>query len=65
MDMLRSQTRRLSSVWALMAVAQIAFAASIHAEEPAEIYFHDDYNKAIRQAKLTRKPIFLEFRCAP
>jgi hypothetical protein len=28
------------------------------------IFFHDDYNAALRDAKLTKKPIFLEFRCA-
>jgi hypothetical protein len=25
----------------------------------------DDYNAAIKEAKATGKPIFLEFRCAP
>lgn len=34
-------------------------------QQPEEIVFFDDYNKALREAKLTQKPIFLEFRCAP
>lgn len=29
------------------------------------IRFHDNYAEAIREAKATGKPIFLEFRCAP
>ena len=35
------------------------------AEEPDSIFFHEYYNDALREAKLTKKPIFLEFRCAP
>jgi len=27
--------------------------------------WHSNLNDAIEEAKLTRKPIFLEFRCAP
>jgi hypothetical protein len=37
----------------------------VQAEEPEDIYFHEHYNTAIQAAKLTGKPIFLEFRCAP
>lgn len=29
------------------------------------IEFLDDYNAAIKEAKATGRPIFLEFRCAP
>ena len=33
--------------------------------EGSEIFWHQSYDKAITQAKLTGKPIFLEFRCVP
>jgi hypothetical protein len=29
------------------------------------IYWLDNYNDALREAKRTQKPIFLEFRCEP
>lgn len=48
-----------------LGLVMVARAEEPRAEEPDEIYFHDDYNKALREAKLTQKPIFLEFRCAP
>ena len=35
------------------------------ADEPESLSFHDSYNAAIREAKQTKKPIFLAFRCAP
>jgi hypothetical protein len=37
----------------------------VRGQEPDSILFHDDYKRAIREAKLAGKPIFLEFRCAP
>lgn len=59
-----------SFVWILAAFTQPGLPIAIDAvdaQEPEaeEIFFHDDYNKAIHEAKLTKKPIFLEFRCAP
>jgi hypothetical protein len=27
------------------------------------VYWYSDYREALRQAKQTQKPIFLEFRC--
>lgn len=30
-----------------------------------EIYWRDNYGEAIREAKRSQKPIFLEFRCEP
>jgi hypothetical protein len=30
-----------------------------------EMYWLDNYAEAIREAKRTQKPIFLEFRCEP
>lgn len=35
------------------------------ADQGDNIYFYDDFNKAIEEAQLTGKPIFLEFRCEP
>lgn len=34
-------------------------------DTPQRISWLDDYGEALRQAWLTRRPIFLEFRCAP
>ena len=39
--------------------------SALPAEEPETIFFHENYNEALCEAKLTKKPIFLEFRCAP
>ena len=50
---------------ALMAMTQIFATIIAGAEEPQEIRFHDSYHKAIQEARLTQRPIFLEFRCAP
>jgi hypothetical protein len=61
----KSHTMRLASVWAVAAVAQISLAWAAVAQESENIFFHENYNLAIREAKLTQKPIFLEFRCAP
>ena len=49
----------------VMLLAHAVVVATVEAEQPDSIYFHDDYNKAIQEAKLTKKPLFLEFRCAP
>jgi len=51
--------------WALAVVAQVVVAMVARAEEPQDIVFHDSYKKALHEARLTQKPIFLEFRCAP
>ena len=56
---------RMPILLAWLTVAPIAAAMVAEAEEPDSIYFHDSYNAAIREAKQTQKPIFLEFRCAP
>lgn len=50
---------------ALVFVVQSFLMTIAVAEEPDSIYFHDDYNKALQEAKLTGKPLFIEFRCAP
>ena len=49
----------------LTLVLQVAMSPPVDGAEADGIVFHDDYNKAIREAKLAKKPIFLEFRCAP
>ena len=45
----------------LMACAA-AFAGGLHAQDDS-IYWFGDYKEALRQAKQTQKPVFLEFRC--
>ena len=50
---------RISSL-ALLAV--MAWAAAVGAS-PDEIQWLDNYKDAIKEAKQTGKPIFLEFRC--
>ena len=50
---------RISS---LALFAAIAWAGAASAA-PDEIRWLDNYRDAIREARQTRKPIFLEFRC--
>ena len=64
-DMSINKNTWSAMIWVLPAVAQIVVAMVAGAEEPKEILFHDSYNKAIQEARLTQRPIFLEFRCAP
>ncbi len=52
-------------VFALFALAA-GFALFLLTPLPAQgddISWYDNYNEAIREAKRTGKPIFLEFRC--
>ncbi len=63
--MSRRQRISLASLWLLAAGLHVSVTTPADAQDPDGIVFHDDYNKAIREAKLTKKPIFLEFRCAP
>jgi hypothetical protein len=57
--------------WWLLGLGLLSLAIQIfdpglaRSQDTTNILFHDDYNRAIREAKLTGKPIFLEFRCAP
>ena len=55
----------LGSFCALIVIAPIAATTIAVAEQPKDILFHDNYHKAIEEARLTQRPIFLEFRCAP
>jgi hypothetical protein len=58
------RSTRLAVFWTWVA-AEVFFAVAAKADDADSIFFHDDINKAIREAKLTKQPIFLEFRCAP
>ncbi len=49
--------------WA--AIMTVSFPPHCLAQDSDSIMFHENYNDALREAKQTRKPIFLEFRCAP
>jgi hypothetical protein len=42
----------------------LCFAGPLLAQSD-EIYWFDNYNEAIREAKRTQKPLFIEFRCVP
>lgn len=64
-DMSKSQNMWLPTWLACVVVVPFAFAIVAKGEEPEGIFFHESYNDAISEAKLTKKPIFLEFRCAP
>ena len=61
-------TRRITESLFFMtcsAIMAIAFPWHCQAQDSDSITFHENYNDALREAKQTRKPIFLEFRCAP
>jgi hypothetical protein len=38
-------------------------AGAFSSQAPDEIRWLDNYGEAIREAKRTQKPVFLEFRC--
>jgi hypothetical protein len=46
-------------------LAGLVLSAAIPALAQDEIQWLDRYSDAIREAKRTQKPIFLEFRCEP
>ena len=64
-DMSKRVNTSLLRSWALAIAAPIVVAMVARAEEPKDIVFHDSYKQALHEARLTQKPIFLEFRCAP
>ena len=49
--------------------ADASVAGDVVDDNPAangdKVYWHDNYAAALKEAKATGKPIFLEFRCAP
>jgi hypothetical protein len=68
MEIERMATRRITVTLFFMtwsAIMAIAFPWHCKAQDSDSITFHENYNEALREAKQTRKPIFLEFRCAP
>jgi hypothetical protein len=51
--------------WGLQAMLAGMVLSGIPALAQDEIQWLDRYSDAIREAKRTQKPIFLEFRCEP
>jgi hypothetical protein len=49
-------------LFSLLACVAALVAGPAKAQDQS-IYWHGDYREALRQARQTRKPIFLEFRC--
>jgi hypothetical protein len=55
---------KIRLLWFLFRLACVA--AFVGVPMPAQddsIYWYSDYREALRQARQTQKPIFLEFRC--
>ena len=52
-------------VWLLAVGSELMVPTHATAQSDDDIFFHDDYDKALREARRTKKPIFLEFRCEP
>lgn len=64
-EMSKNHHVRLSILLFCLVSAPLNSALVAKADEPKSIHFHESYNAAMQEAKLTQKPIFLEFRCAP
>jgi hypothetical protein len=56
--------RRNFTLYAILACIVGYFAGPLLAQED-EMYWLDNYAEALKEAKRTQKPIFLEFRCEP
>jgi hypothetical protein len=56
--------RRNFTLYAILACVVGSVAGPLLAQED-EMYWLDNYAEAIKEAKRTQKPIFLEFRCEP
>ena len=54
--------KRLSGLLFLLTYAAALIGVPMPAEDDS-VYWYNDYREALRQAKQTQKPIFLEFRC--
>jgi len=59
---MRTRTHGLSLA-ALACAASCLWAPALAAAD--ELFWHTNYADAIEEAQRTKKPIFLEFRCAP
>lgn len=47
-----------------IAVLGCALAASLSAQS-GDLFWHQNYQDALQEARQTGKPIFLEYRCSP
>lgn len=45
--------------------ALAALALCLAAQDAEGIHWHSNYQEALKEAKATGKPIFLEYRCEP
>jgi hypothetical protein len=50
---------------ALIAILVASFAVPLSAQDDDGLTWIDDYGKALRIAKQTHKPLFVEYRCEP
>jgi hypothetical protein len=50
--------------FALLAFSAVSVAAALAPQNEGLVWF-DDYQEALRQAKQSHKPLFVEFRCEP
>ena len=53
--------KRVFALCALLACMLAAAGTSL--AQDSRIYWHKNYSEALQEARQTRKPIFLEFRC--
>lgn len=51
--------------YALLCVASLAVPLGGPADPKEAVIWIESYDEALAEARLTGKPIFLEFRCAP
>ena len=54
--------KRLSGLLFLFTSAAAFVGVPLQAQDDS-VYWYSDYREALRQARQTHKPIFLEFRC--
>lgn len=58
--------RRLSrAARALLVLAVLSLYASTLLAQSQELFWHQNYEDALEEARSTGKPIFLEYRCSP
>ena len=56
---------RSSTLLPIFLLSLAGFAAALNAQEVDAIDWLDNYQEAVKVAKATGKPIFLEYRCEP
>ncbi|MEM7603190.1 MAG: hypothetical protein AAF357_17490 [Verrucomicrobiota bacterium] len=57
--------RRLPLIGLLAICSAAVSQVAADSEEEEMFFWHFSYHEALKEAKATGKPIFLEFRCAP